>query len=270
MRGLLLAWMSMVSCGPEGFVEICEDMRDNDGDGFFDEGCPDSDPREQCSNWVDDDGDGAVDCDDADCFTVSVCITEACGDGFDNDLDGLIDCDDPDCETLLECTGGARWYLGGEATVDVEAPRYDGVRVLEVEVADNDGGLYNVGDLLCSTSWVHEGNRSAGVCEGCEWYVMLNVGMEQGSQGPECSYWQNFTNPDSNIYYGPGGFPDGLGYNPAYGTGEGLVFPALMFAYGGFYSTPRWYALPSRTEFEWNAATGAFNWSLLWGYDYYR
>ncbi len=67
---------------------ICNDRRDDDGDGMID--CGDADcfddaacmaggrdenTNEQCSDWIDNDGDGAVDCEDDDCSVghVSVC-----------------------------------------------------------------------------------------------------------------------------------------------------------------------------------------------------
>lgn len=104
---------------PEPEVEmICDDMMDNDGDGFTD--CSDTDcdgvvigdmgqvcqtgEETSCSDSFDNDDDGFEDCEDADCDGVDTpggtCefVTEfTCDDGFDNDGDGDVDCADSDC-----------------------------------------------------------------------------------------------------------------------------------------------------------------------------
>ncbi len=59
-----------------------------------------------CDDKKDNDGDGMVDCADADCKDSPACkvgsgpenTNARCSDWFDNDGDGFIDCDDPDCE----------------------------------------------------------------------------------------------------------------------------------------------------------------------------
>ncbi len=64
--------------------EICNDMKDNDKNGFFD-------------------------CADPSCYDSPACAssTEAnywnCTDDIDNDFDQLIDCDDPQCSDLFVC-----------------------------------------------------------------------------------------------------------------------------------------------------------------------
>ncbi len=72
--------------------------------------------EEVCDNDRDDDGDGLIDCDDPDCEGSPECIAvpergvAACTDGRDNDRDGLIDCDDTeDCavvDFIGECCNG--------------------------------------------------------------------------------------------------------------------------------------------------------------------
>lgn len=64
-----------------------------------------------CNNLIDDDLDGYVDCGDGDCENFEGCIqeqeqtvtTENCYNDVDDDDDGLADCDDDDC--FLECEG---------------------------------------------------------------------------------------------------------------------------------------------------------------------
>ncbi len=116
----------------------CQDMKDNDGDGFTD--CDDADCRRSeacnCNNGEDDDGNGLTDCEDVQCANSAWCCSQAeraaacctdgidndgdgltdcesdpdcalacCSDGMDNDEDGLTDCDDPDCAASPDCCG---------------------------------------------------------------------------------------------------------------------------------------------------------------------
>ena len=53
---------------------------------------------EICDDGKDNDGDGLVDCDDPDCAHASECRPrEICGNCIDDDGDGLVDYEDPDC-----------------------------------------------------------------------------------------------------------------------------------------------------------------------------
>lgn len=266
MHRCALLSVFLVACLPDT-LEVCEDGVDNDRDLFVDEGCPGNLSTEICANFVDDDADGAIDCEDVDCFTQTFCQTELddeCFDGFDNDLDGLTDCDDPECELLTECTGGARWTVWGDA--ELTDTTWTGTRVLDVRVADTDAGQFQLGDLLCQTTWTQTSTSVATNCTGCDFAYFLQASGPTSQSGPYCTYWTNFTNPDSGYYYGVGNFPSGLGYHPAYDSG-GTVFPAVMFSYAGNFG---WYALPSRAEFELDEESGEFHWELLWAYDYYR
>jgi len=102
--------------------EICDNNKDDDGDGNID--CADSDCSvhpscniisppvpENCSNGIDDDGDGKIDCTDGDCSTDPSCVTppspisENCSNKIDDDNDGLIDCQDGDCSGFSGCQG---------------------------------------------------------------------------------------------------------------------------------------------------------------------
>ncbi|MGE3636021.1 MAG: putative metal-binding motif-containing protein, partial [Sandaracinaceae bacterium] len=63
-------------------------------------------PMEVCNNFRDDDGDGLLDCADPDCVGSPLCCTprpEVCTDGADQDCDSLIDCADPDCAMSPAC-----------------------------------------------------------------------------------------------------------------------------------------------------------------------
>ncbi|MCO4747981.1 MAG: hypothetical protein KC912_24525 [Proteobacteria bacterium] len=262
----VVALVLFAGCVPAQ-IEVCGDGIDNDGDGLIDPGCDEADRTELCSNFVDDDFDGIVDCDDVDCFTEPHCVVEECFDGFDNDLDGDVDCQDADCAQEARCQGGVRWHISGEAQLNETNTTYTGTKTLFVEVADNDGGLYSIGDIICSTTWGHNSGSSASLtCTDCEWALTLVTSPTSEQTGPECDYWVNFTNPESGYYYGVGTFPSGLGYNPSYST-EATTFPAVMFSYG---FGGGWYALPARAEFDWDRDAHTFSWSLLWAYDYYR
>ncbi|MEO0604604.1 MAG: hypothetical protein AAF211_24430, partial [Myxococcota bacterium] len=110
--------------------EVCDDLSDNDQDGFED--CADidclGDPNclvEFCDDGADNDADQTIDCADADCVNEPFCGPELCDDFFDNDGDGLEDCLDFDCngdpacvetcddgvdndtDTLIDCLDGA-------------------------------------------------------------------------------------------------------------------------------------------------------------------
>ncbi|PKN45543.1 MAG: hypothetical protein CVU59_08760 [Deltaproteobacteria bacterium HGW-Deltaproteobacteria-17] len=106
--------------GKKTTAEICNDAKDNDGDGRVD--CYDTDCAtdaacntnnndvEICSNGTDDDGDGLVDClDTADCATAANCqaTQENCTNGQDDDGDGAVDCNDTDCATAANCQTGS-------------------------------------------------------------------------------------------------------------------------------------------------------------------
>ncbi|MGL1934154.1 MAG: VWA domain-containing protein [Fibrobacterales bacterium] len=104
---------------------LCDDLIDNDSDGYID--CDDSDcdadrycvllaneilhenTKELCSDGIDNDGDNKIDCDDLNCKAIDVCLPDGenthktCTDLVDNDDDGAIDCDDMDCSGIAAC-----------------------------------------------------------------------------------------------------------------------------------------------------------------------
>jgi len=82
------------NCPVRPLKEICNNGKDDDGDGAVDSADPDCPPSlEICNNGVDDDGDGKIDSADPDCPPPP----EICGNGVDDDRDGKIDSADPDC-----------------------------------------------------------------------------------------------------------------------------------------------------------------------------
>ncbi len=142
---------------------ICDDGRDNDGDGFtdcddqdceFDEACgaPNANNMnnvynnfnnnvnnqnniigpEICDDGEDNDGDGLYDCDDLDdCAWDPFCApSEECFDDEDNDGDGAIDCRDPDCWGNFDCDRAGEHECGDgvdNEPGDQEGPEGDGL-----------------------------------------------------------------------------------------------------------------------------------------------
>jgi len=84
-----------------------------------------------CDDRRDDDGDGLVDCADADCFEIERCqaggseerTNAACSDWIDNDGDGAVDCDDQDCNRrgLTVCLGSDRRGVDDGLSGNIEA-----------------------------------------------------------------------------------------------------------------------------------------------------
>ncbi len=72
--------------------------------------------QEICDNIRDDDGDGFADCADTDCHGEPNCAQEegqACLTGVDEDADGQTDCDDPGCAGLPYCPASGECYSYG-------------------------------------------------------------------------------------------------------------------------------------------------------------
>ena len=77
-------------------IEICDDLVDNDCDGYTDMDDWDCDCPDQDEDGYTHDGCGGDDCDDWD-ETINPGADEICDDLVDNDCDELVDMDDPDC-----------------------------------------------------------------------------------------------------------------------------------------------------------------------------
>ncbi|MFZ5471046.1 MAG: hypothetical protein ACOZIN_16590 [Myxococcota bacterium] len=97
---------------PQRKPELCDNGRDDNGDGKTD--CADPDcfnhpsclaKNEDCLNGVDDNGDGLTDCADPACLAAPRCVPgqEVCTGGVDEDDDGQVDCADPDCVADPAC-----------------------------------------------------------------------------------------------------------------------------------------------------------------------
>lgn len=89
--------------------EVCNDQRDNDGDGKVD--CGDlacrafpACQKERCNDQRDNDADGQIDCADSECAGTPTC-SEAlnCLNGRDDDGNGKVDCGDSDCAGTSVC-----------------------------------------------------------------------------------------------------------------------------------------------------------------------
>ena len=137
--------LNVSAVGPE----ICNNGRDDDGDGFID--CADSDCAADpscacsmapesgdaaCSDGRDNDCDGFVDCADSDCALARICCrptgaeadARTCADGRDDDCDGLTDCADPGCAAQpMCCHATAAREIGVAACTDGVDNDCDGV-----------------------------------------------------------------------------------------------------------------------------------------------
>ncbi|MBN2194752.1 MAG: hypothetical protein JW751_18195 [Polyangiaceae bacterium] len=78
--------------------------------------CAGDDCAAECQDLVDNDADGFIDCDDEACAETDVCSGGVlygipqeldCDDGWDDDGDGRVDCADPDCACETGGTGGS-------------------------------------------------------------------------------------------------------------------------------------------------------------------
>lgn len=126
---------------------------------------------EVCDNDRDDDGDGAVDCDDDDCADRELCIpAEICDNVIDDDRDGAADCDDSDCAEAAVCAVAAGTRLvRGDANGDGSINLTDGVIPLLylfsggsapacMDAADtNDTGAIEITDAIIVFAWLFTG-----------------------------------------------------------------------------------------------------------------
>lgn len=138
-----------------------------------------------CNDGKDDDGDGNIDCADADCYDQEICqkgdtlenTNKKCSDWVDNDADGKLDCDDPDCQAdnVTICKGSWRGKLEGtgaatkaEAAADEEIPELgEGMSVEDLigTGGDIDGER---SDQLCSDGIDNDGDGKVDCADfGC-------------------------------------------------------------------------------------------------------
>ena len=136
---LFVACLMVAACGdkPPGppvlGPEICDNKKDDNGDGKVD--CADpkcfkdvkcSGTSERCDNGIDDNGNGKTDCMDPMCEGQAcgpgcVCVFSVksesdCGNQLDDDGDGLTDCADPDCAPFPICMDGGGGTGGSSGT----------------------------------------------------------------------------------------------------------------------------------------------------------
>ena len=118
-------------------VELCDNGRDDNGNGLID--C--QDPQcadvlhcrpEICDNGRDDNGNGLIDCADPACAAALHCQPELCDNGQDDNGNGLVDCLDPTCFDYPTC------WIHGE--------------ICDNERDDNGNGLVDCADPDCHGS----------------------------------------------------------------------------------------------------------------------
>ncbi|MEZ4287497.1 MAG: hypothetical protein R3A47_05005 [Polyangiales bacterium] len=176
-------------CPDHGECERCE----RDGFECIDGYCsvPGHAERETvCNDRRDDDGDGMVDCSDADCFGNGLCqagtvpeITQdACSDWIDNDGDGYIDCDDSDCKQadIPYCLGSAdRIDQTADATSDqlpaTAVPTGSKTNVEDfIGVGSDNDGERN--DFMCSDGLDNDGDGRIDCADfGCRFDPQVTV-----------------------------------------------------------------------------------------------
>ncbi len=132
--GLALGFLAVFVFGPTAgcnysfaviqVEKVCDNGKDDDGDGLvdcFDPDCatqPSCHKEKDCTDGVDNDADGQTDCADLDCAQDPDCQGETvCWDGQDDDGDGLTDCDDEECANQVPCLN-ARYGCDKDGTCE--------------------------------------------------------------------------------------------------------------------------------------------------------
>lgn len=166
-----------------------------------------ADRESVCDDRRDDDGDGMVDCADADCFENTVCDAggeseennDRCSDWIDNDGDGAIDCDDDSCSRpgVTVCRGSMSEHGGAHADPslgDEDLPELTGDMTAE-DLIGNFGDVDGErNDFVCSDGIDNDGDgrtdcadfgcrfdRSVTVCHGnpsIHFSVVAGAGFE--------------------------------------------------------------------------------------------
>lgn len=97
------------TCG-NGILDACEEC--DDGNTSIGDGCSNICTNEEgpggettCDDMIDNDCDGFIDCNDFSCQGIAGCPETECSDMLDNDGDGDVDCDDSDCTNQPICAG---------------------------------------------------------------------------------------------------------------------------------------------------------------------
>jgi hypothetical protein len=142
-----------------------------------------------CNDRRDDDGDGMIDCGDADCFDDAHCQaggrdenTDAlCGDWIDNDGDGAVDCEDDDCNAshVNACRGSWRGRPAGAghgAGPEFEVPELTGDMSVEDLMGRNGDTDGERNDFMCSDG-VDNDNDGRTDCQdfGCRFDPSVTV-----------------------------------------------------------------------------------------------
>jgi hypothetical protein len=131
---------------------------------------------EVCDNGKDDDGDGLIDCADPDCANAPNCVHEICGNCIDDDHNGLVDYEDPAC-----CADGTAWMavkkLMLRPTVTIATAKIHGNRIrlrtrystmgltvfdpstqdTSIQISDSEGTLFCT--TIAASHWKHPRKR---------------------------------------------------------------------------------------------------------------
>ncbi|MCA9563209.1 MAG: DUF4215 domain-containing protein, partial [Myxococcales bacterium] len=164
-----------VECG-DGVVagtESCDDGNFRSGDGCS----ATCEAEELCSDGEDNDGDEAVDCDDTDCASSTLCRTdepqEDCDTVGDEDGNQLADCDDPACATAAACVVEEDCLVEGDEDgndlADCDDPACQSDPICDIEedcstAGDEDGNdLADCNDPACVSAPECQDQEQCGV-----------------------------------------------------------------------------------------------------------
>jgi hypothetical protein len=165
-----------------------------EGEGEEVEAPPVEEPRPTretvCDDRRDDDGDGLPDCADADCFGNPVCEAggnaernnDRCSDWIDNDGDGAVDCDDTECNAngITVCQGsysgeGGRGG-GGETGGELDIPELSGDMTVEDLIGNFGDADGERNDYLCSDGRDNDGDGRTDCADfGCRFDPQVTV-----------------------------------------------------------------------------------------------
>ena len=147
------------------------------------------------------------------------------------------------------------WTFRGTYEVDTATSTLVGETTMSDVVWTNEGGLYEVGDVLCEMTWPVTQAADpvpATDCPDCTFAYVVDHGATASQDGDWCDAWYDATWDDGtrpSVFFGGFGFDPGY---PYYG-------PVLMDLYNG-----SWMALAPAT---WDGTT--LSWQRIFRYYYY-
>ncbi len=144
-----------------------------------------------CDDRRDDDGDGLPDCADADCFSNPVCeaggnaerSNDRCSDWIDNDGDGAVDCDDSECSGpgITVCQGSYEGSNrsangGGAEDGEMDIPELTGDMTVEDLIGNFGDADGERNDYLCSDGIDNDGDGRTDCADfGCRFDPQVTV-----------------------------------------------------------------------------------------------